>query len=161
MAFDSYTAPVLPFPPNLYNKEYFTSLIGTINRYFRQADSKAPITVDSLTSAFLKMPIGSYTATNGTTNNVSFTRQSSFVHISGPTAAFTFTGIYKGVNGEIKILFNSTSQNMTLSNQSASSDADNRIITNGGADWTSSGSGVAILIYSVIDGRWVVLSTKG
>ena len=159
MAFDKYTSPVLPIPPVNYDRGYFSSLIGVLNQYFRVSDSKAPITIDSLTSKYLRLPATSHTASNGSADDVTLSK-GTFVRITGPTAAFTFTGIVKGVDGEIRVLFNSTAQNMTIANESASSTAENRVITNTGADITTTGTGVVVLLYSVNDSRWVVVSSQ-
>ena len=159
MAFDQERSPVLPAPPNQYTPAYFNQLLRTIGRYFNTIDSKMGITHERVTAGYLNLPIHKYTAVNGTTNDAVFPR-GSFVRIEGPTGAFTFTGIVKGTDGEIRTLFNSTAQNMTISNQSASSSAENRIITNTGADIVTTGSGVVTLIYSVEDSRWVVLSSQ-
>jgi hypothetical protein len=100
----------------------------------------------------------SYTAANGVNNNISIGRWT-FVRITGPTAAFSITGIAGGVDGKIVILYNSTSQSFTISNDNASSTAANRIWTlNSTGDIVISGKGCVKLIYSTLDSRWLVIS---
>ena len=50
---------------------------------------------------------------------------------------------------------------MTISNESASSDAANRITTLTGADVVLTGVSVAHLIYNATDARWILLGTQG
>jgi hypothetical protein len=93
---------------------------------------------------------------NGANNNVSSTK--SFWRITGPSAAFSVTGLANGQDGRMLILYNSTSQAMTISNESASSTAANRILTMTGANIVTVGTGTVTLIYSSTDQRWIVTS---
>jgi hypothetical protein len=55
------------------------------------------------------MRYSNYTASNGNNNNI-VAGTSSFLRITGPTAAFEITGVAGGVDGKFLVLFNSTSQ---------------------------------------------------
>jgi len=69
---------------------------------------------------------------------------------AGPTGAFVITGLDTAkVSGRYLILYNSTAQNMTIANQSASSASGNRITTMTGADVLIPGEGFAVLVYDV------------
>jgi hypothetical protein len=101
-----------------------------------------------------------YTASNGTNNDIAV-GATSFARITGPTAAFTITGIAGGVDGKILVLYNSTTQSFTLSNENASSLAANRITSlNSTGDIVINGKGAVKMIYSAADSRWLVMSTS-
>ena len=100
------------------------------------------------------------TLSNGTNNNMALGNES-FAKISGPSAAFTITGIANGTDGKILRILNTTSQNMTISNNNASSTAGNRIITGTGADITLKGTNTsAMLVYDLVNTQWVVSNTN-
>jgi hypothetical protein len=101
-----------------------------------------------------------YTASNGANNDIAI-GSTSFIRVTGPTAAFSLTGIAGGVDGKLLVIYNSTTQTFTLSNESASSTAANRITTlNSTGDIVINGKGAAKLIYSTADSRWLVMSTS-
>ncbi|MDP4199652.1 MAG: hypothetical protein Q8922_03515 [Bacteroidota bacterium] len=102
----------------------------------------------------------SVSASNGANNNLTI-GTSSFVRLTGPTASFSVTGIAGGVDGKMLVLFNATTQQITISNESASSLAANRIWTlNSTGDIVISGKGAVKLIYSAADSRWIVISSS-
>ena len=151
MTFEQFRSPTLPVPPTDYEQSYFSSLVNNLTSFFTIMDSKAGITVDSVS--------------NGANNNIGIP-QTSFVRITGPSGVFNITGITKPAkagnnnpDGTIIILYNTTSQNMTITNDSGSSTAANRIYTNTGSDVATTGTGTVIFIYSVTDSRWILLSS--
>ena len=158
MAFQSHKSPNLPMPPNEYNNGYFFDLIRSIGSYFSIHDSKAGLSLDSVVADVIQLPIGSFTASNGANNNITLPNKS-FIRVTGPTGAFNITGITKPANpdGRVVILYNTTSQNMTITND-ATSTAANRILTNTGSDVATTGTGIVSLIYSVTDARWILLT---
>ena len=165
MALEQFRSPTLPIPPEQYEQSYFASLINGLTNFFTVLDSKAGINVDNVVSNNLQLPIGALTLSNGANNNIGLPKHS-FVRITGPTGVFNITGITKPTktgnnnpDGTIIILFNSTSQNMTITNNSSSSTEANRILTNTGSDVATTGTGVITCIYSVTDSRWILLST--
>lgn len=94
------------------------------------------------------------TLVNGANNDVAV---GSFVStIQGPTGAFNITGIAGGVDGKMIHLLNNVAQNMTITNDSSSSLAANRIYTYGTVATT--GVGTVTLVYSGPLSRWVVTS---
>jgi len=109
------------------------------------------------------MKAGSIAAVNGANNNVAVL--SGFNRIVGPTAVFTITGIATTI-GQANytpeapqvVLYNSVAFAMTIANDSASSTAANRILTNTGGDRTTTLQGAVTLVYSHGDSRWVVTS---
>ena len=157
MAFQSHKSPNLPMPPNEYNNGYFFDLIRSIGSYFSIHDSKAGLSLDSVVADVIQLPIGSFTASNGANNNITLPNKS-FIRVTGPTGAFNITGITKPANpdGRVVILYNTTSQNMTITND-ATSTAANRILT-GQGDVATTGIGIVSLIYSVTDARWILLT---
>lgn len=97
---------------------------------------------------------------NGNNNNVPLPTPAgtNFARITGPSGAFTITGVAAGQDGQELRLYNTTAQNMTIANSSASSTAGNRILTQTGADMTVVAGGVVTLKYDVTAGFWFVLS---
>ena len=158
MAFQSHKSPNLPIPPSEYNNGYFFDLIRSIGSYFSIHDSKAGLSLDSVVTDVIQLPIGSFTASNGANNNITLPNKS-FIRVTGPTGAFSITGITKPANpdGRVVILYNTTSQNMTITND-ATSTAANRILTNTGSDVATTGTGIVSLIYSVTAARWILLT---
>ena len=158
MAFQSHKSPNLPVPPSEYDNGYFFQLIRSIGSYFSIHDSKAGLSLDSVVADVIQLPIGSFTASNGANNNITLPNKS-FIRVTGPTGAFNITGIAKPDNpdGRVVILYNTTSQNMTITND-ATSTAANRILT-GQGDVATTGIGIVSLIYSVTDARWILLTT--
>ena len=98
-----------------------------------------------------------YGASNGNNNNINI-GAFSFIRITGPTAAFAITGITGGVNGKFVVLYNTTTQNMSITNDSASSLAANRIYNNGFAATT--GAGAVLLFYDSNASRWIVVANQ-
>ena len=101
-----------------------------------------------------------YTAANGNNNNIAI-GNTAFVVITGPTAAFTITGIAGGVDGRRLTIVNKSGQNMTVANEHASSTAANRIDTLTGIDAATVGDGAADLIYDATNSRWLVRTIRG
>ena len=157
MAFQSHKSPNLPMPPSEYNNGYFFDLIRSIGSYFSIHDSKAGLSLDSVVADVIQLPIGAFTASNGANSNITLPNKS-FIRVTGPTGAFNITGITKPDNpdGRVVILYNTTSQNMTITND-ATSTAANRILT-GQGDVATTGIGIVSLIYSVTDARWILLT---
>jgi len=165
MAFEQFRSPTLPVPPSEYEQSYFSSLISSLTSFFTIMDSKAGLSVDSVIANTLQLPVGALALSNGANNNIGIP-QTSFVRITGPSGVFNITGITKPAkagnnnpDGTIIILYNTTSQNMTITNNSGSSTAANRILTNTGSDVATTGTGVVTCIYSVTDSRWILLSS--
>lgn len=103
---------------------------------------------------------GTYTAASGSNNDIAVGAVS-FARITGPTAAFSITGVSGGVDGKLLTLLNSTSQPFTISNESSSSQAANRIWTLSDlGDITISSKGAVDLIYSAADSRWIVITSS-
>jgi trimeric autotransporter adhesin len=98
------------------------------------------------------------TCANGANNNLNV-GAFSFIKISGPTGAFSITGITGGVDGRIVTLFNSTSHAMTITNDATSTVA-NRILTLTGAGIVTSGTGSVTLQYDSQSSRWIVIASQ-
>ena len=93
---------------------------------------------------------------NGSNNNIALSAFSYF-RITGPTAAFSISGVTAGVDGRIVTIYNTTSQIMTIVND-ATSTAANRIYTLKGADIvTPVGPNVVQLQYNANVSRWIVI----
>jgi hypothetical protein len=156
MAFQGFKSPMLPTPPEEYERSYLMALIRSLGAYFNVHDSRAGLQVDSVISDFIQLPIGALTLVNGANSDVGLPKKS-FARITGPSSAFSISGIRDGTDGKIAILYNTTAQHMTITND-ATSTAANRIYTNTGSDVVTTGTGIVSLIYSVTDSRWILLS---
>jgi hypothetical protein len=173
VAFDQFKSPRVPSAPKEYDFPYFNQLARALDNFFTNFDSRAGINVDSMSINRFVTPFTALTVANGTNNNLVIPA-TTFFRISAPTSTFSITGIltanaiynatptlvYSALDGQQVVLYNSTTYAMTIANQSASSDAPNRIITNTGADIVTTGSGAVTLIYSKADARWVVISAQ-
>ncbi len=99
---------------------------------------------------------------NGNNNNISV-GDYSFIRITGPTAAFTITGIAGGQNGRVLVLYNESGQTMTINHlDNTNSNAGNLIRTNTGNAYSTPPThiyDVVSLIYSAAGGRWIITST--
>ena len=98
---------------------------------------------------------------NGNNNNVNVGNYS-FIRITGPTAAFTITGIAGGQNGKMIVLFNNSGQQMTINNNdNTNSNASNTIRTRNGAAYTTPAGSVydvVTMIYSAANSAWIITS---
>lgn len=95
---------------------------------------------------------------NGANNNIA-PGSTSHIRITGPTAAFTISGITAGVDGKIINIINTTTQTMTITNNDAASTAANRIYTPGATALILEGQYATIsLQYNRTLARWVVIS---
>lgn len=173
MAFDQFKSSRLPSAPKEYDAVFFNRYSRSLDTFFAILDSRAGMNMDSMSTSRLVTPLYPISVANGANNNFKIPGNTVF-RISAPTATFSITGlltgdalyddsaalVYAALDGHQVVIFNSTTFAMTIANQSASSDAPNRIITNTGADIVTTGSGVVSLIYSRADSRWVVISAQ-
>lgn len=134
-------------------------LVRALGTFFKISDSRAGLTIDSVTTKILRLSVAQFVGVNGVNNNLSLA-SASFIRIDTPTANFSITGMAGGLDGRVLVLFNSTIHNMTIANESGSSVANNRILTGTGADIATVGQGAVTLIYSVNDFRWIVTSLQ-
>jgi hypothetical protein len=98
------------------------------------------------------------TLSNGLNSNVSLTAKSSYLRVTGPTAAFSVGGFDGGYDGRVLFVRNVTAQNMTVKNVDASSTAANRIYTMQGTDivlGSNQGSNAELIYESAIPG-WIL-----
>jgi hypothetical protein len=165
MAFDKFSSPNLPIAPRAYDYGYFNQLIRTIGSFFKLIDSKAGITLESVTSNFVRIPSGEYDVSVTSTHNDLILPKTSFVRFKGATSTFSITGFDSkfATDGQLLIIYNESPHSLSLVNDSSGSLAGNRLITGGSNVSVKSQSG-AILIYSVNDipptpdGYWIFLA---
>jgi len=100
------------------------------------------------------------TLANGANNDIAIGARS-YVRITGPTAAFNITSIANPFDGKRIILHNAVAQNMTLTQAAATGTAANRILATEAVDPVTVGLGIAELVYSAADSRWVIVSIRG
>lgn len=98
------------------------------------------------------------TLANGLNSDITLGNRS-FVRITGPTGAFSIGGFTGGSDGQLLIVYNTTTQNMTIVNGDAGSTAANRFVTMSGGDVTGSGASVAMFFYS--GARWNLVAHNG
>jgi hypothetical protein len=84
-----------------------------------------------------------------------------FVKVIGPSAAFAVTGFAGGSEGRILLLYNSTSNTMTIKNKTGSL-AGNQILTLTGADVSlrAGGQSFATFIYDASQTLWILAATN-
>jgi hypothetical protein len=87
-----------------------------------------PLMPLDITGAFGTRPTN-VTLSNGANHNINI-GNSSYVRITGPTAAFSMSGLTPGFDGKRVRIVNTTGQDWTVTNLDASSSAGNRILTN-------------------------------
>ena len=102
------------------------------------------------------LPFTEIQLVNGNNANVNV-KGSLFAQISGPTLAFTITGIAGGAPGKILLLYNSTTQNMSIAHESVVSAEANRIRTMSGATLTLNGESMALFFRART--RWLLFAT--
>jgi len=104
---------------------------------------------------------GTTYTTAGSANDVVFAN-ASYIRLDTAGAAQTITGIAGGVDGKLLTLTNADAAlAVTLSNQSVSSTAANRIVTGTGVDLTIAAGASVNLIYDATDSRWRVVGGTG
>jgi len=108
--------------------------------------------LDQIVSGTANMALG-----NGDNDDVT-NPGASVAYITGPTAAFTISGITGGTDGQILIIINNVAQNLTLENENGGSTAANRILTGTGGDVATTAQGACILCYSGTSSRWHLVS---
>lgn len=120
------------------------------------AEAKLDINGDLiLRSAVLILADGNNTAVDVGSNPFSNFR------ISGPTAAFTISGISFSPDGKVLTLFNRSGFTMTVANESATAETSERIITGTGGALTIPNNASINLQYDGAAQRWVVRSQSG
>ncbi len=92
------------------------------------------------------------TLTNGANNNVT-AAGTVFVEITGPTGAFSITGVQGGGADTFLAISNPTGQAMTIVHESGSSTAGNRFTLDGATDIT--GQEIAFFAYDTGTSRWI------
>jgi hypothetical protein len=124
----------------------------------------------AIATGFDAVGVVALTLANGLNSNIT-TPASQNVRIIGPSAGFSVGGVVHpafqignvtGTPGGAELrLYNSTSQQMTIVNEDASSTAANRITTLTGANVVlRAGKSFATLIYDDTDTRWILMSTN-
>lgn len=98
-------------------------------------------------------PFVSLTCANGANTDLALPEGTNF-YITGPSGAFTISGLTNGEDGRLIRLYNSVAQALTISND-ATSTAANRILTLTGADVVTTTQGLITLVYSSTEERWI------
>jgi len=98
-----------------------------------------------------------FTAANGNNNNIAIPSQSGTVRITGPTGAYSITGIAGGSVGREITIINDTAQTLTLEVNDVNSSVGNRLLPTGSVDMTVVAYGSARLLYASVQGNnfWV------
>lgn len=153
------SASLLPIPGDAYDRSNEQQTRRTIEE--RLSDLEVRLNSVTTTQGSLALGITELALSNGSNDNVA-TGYTSLVVISGPSASFSITGITAGETGRLLFVRNSTSQQMTIANQSASSTASNRIITHTGADLVLTGASgqCVVLAYDALAERWIVVGKQ-
>lgn len=103
---------------------------------------------------------GAIMLANGLNSNIANSGATSD-RITGPSSVFSVGGFTGGIDGQLKRIYNTTSNAMTIVNEDTSSTAANRIKTLTGANVTlRSGTSFASFEYDGTDQRWILMSTN-
>jgi hypothetical protein len=115
-------------------------------------------TVLDLSNGLLATRRQAVTLVNGANNNLPLPT-SSFVEFTGPTAAFTLTGIAGGVDGAIINFVYWGAQQFTIWNGVTSTTTNQIVFANAADQVTSNGQCAGTLIYdtSIGGGRWILV----
>ena len=153
----TFSLPAAPAEYDRQAEQRFRSLIEE-----RIGDLEGALFALRTTFGTLSLGEGTATLANGTNNNVE-PGYDTHVRITGPTGSFTVTGFAGGERGRVLMVANTTAQQWTIANESASSSAQNRIITATGADvvLTAAGGSHAVFIYDSTSERWRLFATQG
>lgn len=100
------------------------------------------------------------TAANGANNDVALQSNVTTLRLTGPTGAFSLSGLTGGVSGRRLDIISAVAQTLTITND-ATSTAANRILTNTGADvvCTATENATVSLLYDGTVSRWRIVST--
>jgi hypothetical protein len=134
--------------------------LGTMATQSSSAVSITGGTLAGVTWSQPKFSVGTNSSlVNGANANLDPTTYTILRITTGPTGAFSISGITPGSTGQMLILVNSTGQAMTLSHESGSaSSATYRITCTTGADMITTGNGAVILVYDGTATRWQIIS---
>jgi hypothetical protein len=151
------TLPVAPSEYDRQQEQKFRSIVETA-----LIDIEAAIFALRTTYGTLGLGQGDLVLANGANNNIA-PGFDTHLRISGPTGSFTTTGFSNGERGRLMLIANTTAQQWTIVNESASSTAQNRIITGTGVDvvLTGTGGAHAVFLYDSTSERWRLFATQG
>jgi parallel beta-helix repeat protein len=98
-----------------------------------------------------------YTASNGNNNNIVIPAQCGTMRITGPTGAYSITGIAGGTVGREITLINDTAQTLTLEVNDVNSSVGNRLLPTGSVDMTVAAYASQRMLYVTVQGNnfWV------
>ena len=92
------------------------------------------------------------TLVNGNNNNIALPSQCGVVRITGPTGAYSITGIAGGTVGLQITIVNDTAQTLTLEVNDVNSSAGNRLLPTGSVDMTVGAYASRTLMYATVQG---------
>ena len=121
--------------------------------------SSSPTFAGATLSEDLALQFGSDHSTTGSQNDVDLGGTSAIRYTGAGTA--TFTGVTGGANGRLFYIHNDSASDLTLSNQSASSSAANRVITGTGSDLAVPAGSSIVMQYDSTESRWRVVGGTG
>ena len=110
-------------------------------------------------TGYLATQFASDYATTGAQDDVNLGSTSAVRYTGAGTA--TFTGVTGGVNGRILYVHNDSASALTLSNDSGSSTAANRILTGTGSDLAVAAGSSIVMQYDATESRWRVVGGSG
>ena len=101
------------------------------------------------------------TLANGANNNVTLPDLAGTLYVTGPTAAYSISGIAGGTSGKRITLVNYTTQTLTINHNSVNSTAGNKLLIGGAADLVLGAYGAVELNYISAANAWFVTGYKG
>ena len=121
--------------------------------------ASSPTFTNQTLSGYLATQFASDYATTGAQDDVNLGSTSAVRYTGAGTA--TFTGVTGGVNGRILYVHNDSASALTLSNDSGSSTAANRILTGTGSDLAVAAGSSIVMQYDATESRWRVVGGSG
>ena len=149
---------VFATPDGVYAQDNSNLFWDATNHRLGLRTTSPTVTLDVNGSAALRQ--GALTLSNGANSDITLPTPGTWVRVTGPTGSFSVSGFAGPTNGRVLVLFNSTAQDMTITND-ATSTAANRILTLTGSDVALTGTSLATFVYSTPDLRWILQSTQG
>lgn len=140
-------------PRDIANNQLFMASYNTASDSYECVGVGTTAAARREVNPFVALPLA-----NGANANVNLGEGLNYL-VSGPTGAFSLSGLTNGVDGrEIRIV-NNTAQAMTITND-ATSTAANRFLTLTGADITTTAQGAFTFVYSSTAARWIQVGNQ-
>ncbi len=142
----------------IYSTATHSAISGVIGANLGVGTGAATNTLDL--SGTLSIRSQTIALVNGANSNVALPIGASTLYVSGPSGVFNITGIAGGTDGRLVTLVNYSGQTMTMTYNSGSSSAGNKILIGGSGDLAITANGSVTLQWVAAATAWFVVSYK-